>query len=136
MAKTNWQDPGSGEIISPQIAGLQEAVGKMETVLDMQVVAVTDQAMTEVNISDTDRYRIYQIAGKRNWVADPAPVIKKNGAIITTGFTIDFGGGAVIFNPSLTSTDAVTASFSYVGGESELMKKQNLRRLMGVRFNG
>jgi len=134
--KTNWQDPVSGDIDSYLISGLQEAVGKMETVLDMQVVAVTDQALTEVNISDSDRYRIYQIAGKRNWVADPAPVIKKNGSVISSGFTIDYGGGAVVFSPRLTSTDAVTASFTYVKGQSGTIGKINLRNLMGVRYSG
>jgi len=60
MSKTNWQDPGSSEIISPHISGLQEAVGKIEDVLGFQTVAETNVPLTEVYISDTDRYRIYQ----------------------------------------------------------------------------
>lgn len=116
--KTNWQDPVSGDIDSYLISGLQEAVGKMETILDMEVVAVADQALSEVFISDSDRYRIYQIAGKRNWVADPAPVVKVNSTEVTTGFVIDYGGGAVVFSPRLTFEDAVTASFTYVKGTS------------------
>ena len=40
--------------------------------------------MSEVYIGTDDRYRIYQVAaGNRLWLSDPAPVIKKNGSVIT-----------------------------------------------------
>lgn len=108
--KTNWQDPQTSEIRSTHISGLQEAVGKIEDILDMQLVAETNVPLTEVYISANDRYRIYQApAGKRNWAASPAPVIKKNGVQITSGFTIDYGGGAIILSPPATSTDVFTA---------------------------
>lgn len=113
MGKTNFQDPGSTEIMSTHISGLQEAVNKIEESLVMDTVAETDVVLSEVFISEDDRYRIFQApAGKRNWLASPAPVIKKNGVVIGSGFTIDYGGGAVIFNPSLTGSDTVTASFT------------------------
>ncbi len=112
--KTGWQDPLSGEIISPDIAGLQEAVGKIEDALDLKVVNATNVPLTEIYISENDRYRIYQAAGKRNWVSNPAPVIKVNGTPVSSGFTINYGGGAVVFEPSLTVADVVTADFSYV----------------------
>ena len=112
--KTNWQDPLSGEIISPDIAGLQEAVGKIEDALDLKVVNARNVPLTEIYISENDRYRIYQAAGKRNWVSNPAPVIKVNGTPVSSGFTINYGGGAVVFEPSLTVADVVTANFSYV----------------------
>jgi hypothetical protein len=121
MAKTNFQDPGSTEVRSTHISGLQEAVNKIEESLVMDSVAESDVALSEVYISEDDRYRIYQApAGKRNWLASPAPVIKKNTVEITTGFTIDYGGGAVVFNPSLISTDTVTASFTRTKNESGL----------------
>ena len=113
MPKTNWQDPGSSEVRSTHISGLQEAVGKIEDVLDMQLQAETGIGLSEVYISEQDRYRIFQAPeGKRNWASDPAPVIKKNGAVISSGFTIDYGGGAVIFSTPLSGTDTVTADFS------------------------
>jgi hypothetical protein len=114
MAKTNWQDPGSSEVRSTHISGLQEAVGKIEDVLDLKLQAETAVPLTEVYISEQDRYRIYQApAGKRNWASSPAPVIKKNGVVISSGFTIDYGGGAIIVSPSATSTDTFTADVSY-----------------------
>lgn len=110
MSKVNWQDPGSGEIISPHVSGLQEAVGKIEDAIQMKTKALTGVALSEVYISDTNRYRIYQApAGSRNWASNPVPVIKKNAAIISTGFEIDYGGGAVIFNPPILGTDVITA---------------------------
>lgn len=114
MSKTNWQDPGSSEILSTHISGLQEAVGKIEDAIGLQTVAETNVPLTEVYISDTDRYRIYQApVGKRNWVSSPAPVIKKNGVQITTGFEIDYGGGAIILSPAALSSDVFTADMTY-----------------------
>jgi parallel beta-helix repeat protein len=123
MPKTNWQDPGSSEVRSTHISGLQEAVGKIEDVLDMQLQAETGIGLSEVYISEQDRYRIFQAPeGKRNWASSPAPVIKKNGAVISSGFTIDYGGGAVIFSAPLSGTDTVTADFSRVKTEGSIIE--------------
>ena len=112
--KTNWQDPQTSEIRSTHISGLQDAVGKIEDVLDLKLQAETNVPLTEVYIAELDRYRIYQApAGKRNWASSPAPVIKKNGVVISSGFTIDYGGGAIIVSPAATSTDTFTADVSY-----------------------
>lgn len=121
MSKTNWQDPGSSEILSTHISGLQEAVGKIEDAIGLQTVAETNVPLTEVYISDTDRYRIYQApVGKRNWVASPAPVIKKNGVQITSGFTIDYGGGAIILSPAASSSDTFTADVTRVNSSHSI----------------
>jgi hypothetical protein len=117
--KTNYQDPQTSEIRSTQISGMQESLGKIEDILDMQLQAETGVALTEVFISAGDRYRIYQApAGKRNWAASPAPVIKKNAVVITEGFTIDYAGGAIIVSPSAISTDVFTADFSRLMAET------------------
>jgi hypothetical protein len=113
MPKTGWQDPGSSEVRSTHISGLQEAIGKIEDILDVQLQAETGIELSEVYIFEGDRYRIYQAPeGKRNWATSPAPVIKKNGVVISTDFTIDYGGGAVIFTTPILGTDTVTADFS------------------------
>lgn len=114
MAKTNWQDPKSSEIRSTHISGLQEAVGKLEESIGLETVAGTDIPLTEVFISNDDRCRIYQAPeGKRNWLLSPAPVIKKNGVIITDDFEIDYGGGAVIFTTPISESDILTADATY-----------------------
>ena len=125
MAKTNWQDPKSGEIISPHISGLQEAVGKLEESLGISSTAETGIALSEVYISESDRYRIYQAPeGKRNWLSSPTPIIKKNGVQITTGFIIEYGGGAIVFTTPLLSTDIVTADATYTVKEATSLVAQ------------
>lgn len=114
LAKTNFQDPGSSEIISPHVSGLQEAVGKIEDALDINTASDTGISLSEVYISSDDRYRIYQAPkAKRNWLSSPAPVIKKNGGVITEGFTIDYGGGAIILSSAALDTDTFTADVTY-----------------------
>lgn len=119
--KTNWQDPGSGEILSTYISGLQEAVGKIEDTLQPSVTNVTNVTLEEIPIYEGDRYRIYQSPGKRNWVASPAPVIKVNEVVKDSGYTIEYGGGGVVFSPPLSAGDVVTADFSYVAGGSNVL---------------
>ena len=115
MANTNWQDPQTGEIRSTDISGLQEAVSKLEQSMGMETVLETDIPLTEVYISAEDRYRIFQApVGKRNWVSYPAPVIKKNGVVIDSGFVIDYGGGAIALASNDTGGNTYTANATYV----------------------
>lgn len=114
MARTNWQDPKTSEIISPQISGLQEAVGKIEESIGIDSVAETGIPLSEVFIADDDRCRIFQAPeGKRNWLLSPTPIIKKNDAAITEGFEVDYGGGAIIFTNPILPTDTLTADVTY-----------------------
>jgi hypothetical protein len=114
MAKTNWQDPASSEILSTQISGLQEAVGKLEESINTSSIAESEITLSEVFISNDDRCRIYQAPlGKRNWLLYPAPIIKKNGFVITTDFEIDYGGGAIIFTTPIIEVDTLTADATY-----------------------
>lgn len=123
--KTNWQDPGSGEILSTYISGLQEAIGKIEDTLKPSITSVTNVTLEEILIYEGDRYRIYQSPGKRNWLADPAPVIKVNGVVRGSGYAIEYGGGGVVFSPPLSEGDMVTADFAYVVGGSEELNNLN-----------
>lgn len=56
-------------------------------------------------------YTVYR-AVNQFW-NDDTPVIKKNGSVISTGFTIDKTEGKVTFAPALSSTDVVEASYGY-----------------------
>ena len=136
MAKTNWQDPKTGEIISPQISGLQEAVGKLEDSIGMDTVSETGIPLTEVFISNDDRYRIFQPPeGKRNWVNDPVPVIKKNGIIISSDFWIEYGGGAVVFTTPVTDSDVLTADATYTKRKTGALSK-SIRFTIGTSTAG
>lgn len=114
MAKTNWQDPKTSEMRSTHIAGLMEAVGKVEDSIGMESVYETNVPLTEVFISSDDRYRIFQAPeGKRNWTAEQAPVIKRNGTVISSGFEVDYGGGAIVLNVNDTVANTYTADVKY-----------------------
>ncbi len=119
MAKIPQQDPKTSEILSPFIAGLSEAVSKLSESTNMKVESATNVQLSEVFVSDSDRYRIYQAPdGKRNWTSDTV-MIFKNGAAITQDtahFTIDRVGGSIAFEPdyALIASDIITANFSYV----------------------
>ncbi|GEM_PF-5277166 len=126
MAKTNWQDPRTGEIISPHISGLQEAVGKLEESIGIETITETNMQLSEVFISGNDRYRIYQAPeGKRNWLISPAPIIKKNGVNITNDFEIDYGGGAVVFTNPITESDVLTADVKHTIKTENVLTKQD-----------
>lgn len=45
--------------------------------------------------------------------ADRAPVIKQNGSVVTTGFSVDSTEGTVVFDAQLPASDTVTASYHY-----------------------
>lgn len=70
-------------------------------------VSFTDQATTP----DASRTR-YQVTNPayRYWPLDAAITVKKNGSVITTGFTLERAGGFVVFDTPLLDTDTVTVS--------------------------
>jgi len=47
------------------------------------------------------------------WKTTPAPVVTKNNAVVTTGFTINYNEGAVIFDTNLAASDFVSATYNY-----------------------
>jgi len=116
--KTNWQDPQTSKVISPHISGMQESLGKIEDGFNLTTMTDPNIQLSEVYISPTNRYRIFQAPlGKRNWVENPAPIIKKNGIAITTGFTIEYGGGAIVLSTNALSSDKFTAEATYTTNE-------------------
>ena len=135
MAKTNWQDPKSGEIRSTHISGLQEAVGKIEESIGVKSVSETNIPLEEVFISNDDRYRIFQAPeGKRNWLLSPAPVIKKNGTVVKEGFEIDYGGGAIVLNANDAVANTYTADVTYTKPIKPLGQIKDLDNDKGYRF--
>lgn len=130
MAKTPIFDPGSSEVRSPLLAGLSEGVSKVSDILDVEV---TTNVITlrNVPITDSDKNRIYQAAfGSRLWLETPAPIIRKNGVVITEendSFIIDYVGGSIAFdkNSRLEDDDVVTAEVTYCTNESRTIKDIN-----------
>jgi hypothetical protein len=118
MSVTNWDDrDGDDEIKSTDIDGLQDAAGKMESIVGIQTEEVTGGSLAEEFCDATDRYRLYASA-KKNWLASPEPNIYVNSVEVTTGFTINYGGGCIEFDPPLDSDDVVTADFTCTKAEA------------------
>jgi hypothetical protein len=63
----------------------------------------------ELSPSDGQTFR----AQNQYWKATPAPVVKKNGTIVTAGFTIDYTEGTVIFSTQLAAADVVRCAYHY-----------------------
>lgn len=120
MSRTPMYDPMTSDARSSWLAGLTEACNKISGVLDMKTNSFENLSLPELYISQDDRYRIYQAPlGNKLWLQDPAPVIKKNGTVITPeadGFTIDYLGGSIAFEQgsTLTEWDVVTADATYI----------------------
>jgi hypothetical protein len=122
MAIANWVDRGTQPMRSSHINALQDAVGKIEDMLEVDVVGESGVALTAVTVSG-DEYRIFQAPiGKRNWLSSPTPVIKKNGSVISTGFIIDHAGGTVEFATNLLVGDVITADVTYTTNISKAPK--------------
>jgi hypothetical protein len=72
--------------------------------------AFTNEAMT--NSGDNKRYSITNTA-KAYWDNTQAVTVKVNGVTVTTGFTIEYAGGNVVFTVS-QGANPVTVSGSYL----------------------
>lgn len=134
MAKFPIYNPVVEEAVSPPIGGMTNALALISETLNLGTTSVKNETMTELYISDEDRYRIYAVpVDKRGWLETPAPIIKKNGVVITPitdGFGINYMGGSVEFlseSSRPTESDIITADFTYVNGNSEVISDINTK---------
>ena len=74
-------------------------------------VSFTDEATTAS--SDYKRYTISNTA-KRFWDKSAAITVKKNGTTVTSGYTIEYAGGVIVFTTALAPTYVVTVSGKYI----------------------
>ena len=65
----------------------------------------------ELTCSDGQTWR----AQNQYWFTDTnrAPVIKKNGTVVTSGYTVDATEGTVVFTDNLLATDSATATYHH-----------------------
>ncbi len=74
-------------------------------------LAFTDEATT--NAGDNQTYTITN-AAKRFWDAGTAVTVKKNGGSITTGFTIQYCGGKIVFAVANDPGDVIIVTGKYL----------------------
>lgn len=125
MSSTPMYDPLSTEARSPWLAGLTEACYKISSILDLGTDSFVDLTLPPVD----DNYLIYQAPlGNKLWLDNPAPVIRKNGIVITPfndNFTINYLGGSVEFDRgyALTKSDVITADATFIVDDSNVIDK-------------
>lgn len=94
-----------GAGIVPALIGMYHPVAKCT-----YTYGWTFQSVNEVLYpTDALTYR----AQNQWWLADPEPEVKLNSVVVTTGFTIDYDEGAIVFDDPLAATDVVTCSYSH-----------------------
>lgn len=95
-----------GALIIPNV-GLATPVAKINYTYGREY----EVANEELLCTDGQTWR----AQNQWWFSDTdrAPVIKKNGVVQTTGFTIDYDEGSVVFDVNLMASDRVTASYHH-----------------------
>ena len=71
------------------------------------------KSVSDERLSTEDNLVFY--GHKNNWATSPAPVVKKNGGVISSGFTIGSKAGVVHFSVALADSDEVTCSYSHYG---------------------
>lgn len=90
--------------------GLAGKVGAVYVQTIAAATTFTDEATTKN--ADFTRWTITAVA-KRYWDLNTAIVVKKNAGVITTGFTIEYPGGVIVFNPAILTTDVILVSGKY-----------------------
>jgi len=66
---------------------------------------------TDEVLYDTDA-QLFR-AQNQFWATTPAPIIYKNGTVVTSGFAIDYSEGTVTFTDQLEASDVITATYNY-----------------------
>lgn len=89
------------------------------------IASGTPVSFTDAATTTTD-YKVYTIqdSSKRFWDRRYAITVKKNGNVITTGFTIQYPGGRVIFSTANSSSDVITVSGYYIPVSQVLQAKE------------
>lgn len=123
MASTPMYDPLTSEARSPWLAGLTEACYKISNILDLKTEKFSDLELFPV---DTRRL-IYQAnLGRKLWLSNPKPVVRKNGFLITEEddmFTINYLGGSVEFEKGYEplEADTITVDATYIIDKSSTL---------------
>lgn len=87
------------------LVSLKNPIAKLDYTYGYEFAEVDDY----LEPTDAREYR----AEHQFWATTPAPEIKVDGVVVTTGFTINHHEGTVVFNDQLTLSNVVTASYTH-----------------------
>ena len=122
MAQTPFKRIESREIYGADISGLQDAINKMEAVLDMLTTSVTNHSLLAVSDQPEPALhrRIYE-GTIRNWLETPVPVIRRDGVVVSPAEYILYAAqGMIVFNQQQALGVGITADFTHIRAESPL----------------
>lgn len=118
MAEIEMQD-FVGEVQSPAIAGIVEALSRISESMDMKTERLEKVRLSPVpGLNASDPRRIYQApGGSRLWLSYPEPIVYLNNAPVFSGdlqYSIDYIGGSITFNGDYKPSDSDQLSVSCV----------------------
>ena len=120
MAEIEMQD-FSGEVQSPAIAGIVEALSRISGSMDMKSEQLNKVKLSPVpGLDASDPRRIYQApGGSRLWLSYPEPIVYLNNAPISSAdlkYTIDYIGGSITFTGDYkpSDTDQLSVSCTHI----------------------
>lgn len=120
MSKTPFKRINSREIFGADISGVQDAVNKLETVLEMHTAHTANHPLAPIvdQLEETRHRRIYE-GNIRNWLEEPAPVIRRNAEIVSSEeYTLYAAQGMVLFHEQQPQGINVAAGFTYISATS------------------
>jgi len=122
MLITPFKRVPSREIYGADISGLQAAVNRCEGVLSLGTAAVSGYVMTAVaDQAEPSLHRYIYEADIRGWLEAPAPVVRRNGVIVSAvEYVLHAAQGAVVFHLQQATDALITADFTHVTGASAL----------------
>lgn len=127
MTITPFVDVKSEDILSAHISGIQHAVNKIETILNMKTTSATGHVLLAVTDQEDATLHNFIYEGTiRNWLANP--VIKRNGTTVPASeYTISPAHGVVVFKDQQNANDVITADITYVSGGSQTIDDINAK---------
>lgn len=129
MSKTPYKDLSSEGILSAHISGLQHDINKIQSVLDMKTSSITNHRLLPVDDQDDAllNYRIYE-GSIRNWLETPKVEIYRNGSLVNDNeYVIQEAYGVIVFNERQNPNDTITANFSYIDSDSNIISNINIK---------
>jgi hypothetical protein len=122
MPITPFKRVVSRGIYGADVSGLQDAVNKMETVLNMQTASAVNHLLQAVaDQSDQSMHRLIYEGSIRNWLENPVPVIKRNGINVTPDqYALYAAQGMVIFHQPQSANAVITADFTHITAAAPL----------------
>lgn len=116
MAKTPFIDLKSEDILSAHISGIQHSINKLENVLNLQTATKTGHALVAVaDQADATLHHFIYEGTIRNWLSTPAPVVKRDGIVVSPSeYIVQPAYGVIVFETQQDAVYNITADFTHV----------------------